>query len=206
MRQPAAAQQFGGDWTAQKLERVRKYLSAYTTIFTRNERALGGVGLRLLAAARALALGLSACATVPDSPPVIEKHFAGTLVLNGAQPPMLGEATNAVPCELGTTFGVEYAVIGSGTHTLVQVWKHPELSLPEHGVAGTTTRQSARIKLEHGEPTSSAGIWTITDPREQRPGEYTLLVGSDGKVLLKEVFVVTGCPHASQQAPATERP
>lgn len=31
--------QFGGDWTAQKLERVRKYLSAYTTIFTRNERA-----------------------------------------------------------------------------------------------------------------------------------------------------------------------
>jgi hypothetical protein len=28
----AAKQQFGGDWTAEKLERVRKYLAAYATI------------------------------------------------------------------------------------------------------------------------------------------------------------------------------
>lgn len=27
-----AKQRFGGDWTNEKLERVRKYLSAYTTI------------------------------------------------------------------------------------------------------------------------------------------------------------------------------
>jgi three-Cys-motif partner protein len=31
--------EFGGDWTAEKLDRVRKYLSAYTTIFDRNPRA-----------------------------------------------------------------------------------------------------------------------------------------------------------------------
>lgn len=30
---------FGGDWTTDKLERVRKYLVAYTTIFARNPRA-----------------------------------------------------------------------------------------------------------------------------------------------------------------------
>jgi three-Cys-motif partner protein len=30
---------FGGDWTADKLERVRKYLCAYTTIFKSNPRA-----------------------------------------------------------------------------------------------------------------------------------------------------------------------
>lgn len=30
---------FGGDWTGEKLERVRKYLQAYTTIFHTNERA-----------------------------------------------------------------------------------------------------------------------------------------------------------------------
>jgi three-Cys-motif partner protein len=30
---------FGGDWTSDKLERVRKYLSAYTTIFRKNSRA-----------------------------------------------------------------------------------------------------------------------------------------------------------------------
>lgn len=30
---------FGGDWTSEKLDRVRKYLVAYTTIFTRNPRA-----------------------------------------------------------------------------------------------------------------------------------------------------------------------
>ncbi len=30
---------FGGDWTQEKLERVRKYLQAYTTIFHGNERA-----------------------------------------------------------------------------------------------------------------------------------------------------------------------
>ncbi|MBN1146535.1 MAG: three-Cys-motif partner protein TcmP [Anaerolineales bacterium] len=30
---------FGGDWTNEKLERVRKYLSAYTTIFAKNPRA-----------------------------------------------------------------------------------------------------------------------------------------------------------------------
>jgi three-Cys-motif partner protein len=30
---------FGGDWTTEKLERVRKYLRAYTTIFASNERA-----------------------------------------------------------------------------------------------------------------------------------------------------------------------
>jgi three-Cys-motif partner protein len=35
MTQPA----FGGDWTSDKLERVRKYLCAYTTIFKKNPRA-----------------------------------------------------------------------------------------------------------------------------------------------------------------------
>jgi three-Cys-motif partner protein len=30
---------FGGDWTSDKLERVRKYLCAYTTIFKKNPRA-----------------------------------------------------------------------------------------------------------------------------------------------------------------------
>src|SRR5215468_858347 len=30
-----AKQRFGGDWTNEKLERVRKYLSAYTTIMSR---------------------------------------------------------------------------------------------------------------------------------------------------------------------------
>jgi three-Cys-motif partner protein len=30
---------FGGDWTEQKLERLQKYLKAYTTIFTKNKRA-----------------------------------------------------------------------------------------------------------------------------------------------------------------------
>lgn len=30
---------FGGDWPEEKLERIRKYLSAYTTIFTNNPRA-----------------------------------------------------------------------------------------------------------------------------------------------------------------------
>jgi three-Cys-motif partner protein len=31
--------EFGGDWTSEKLERVRKYLAAYTTIFAKNPRA-----------------------------------------------------------------------------------------------------------------------------------------------------------------------
>ena len=31
--------QFGGDWTTDKLERIRKYLCAYTTIFTKNPKA-----------------------------------------------------------------------------------------------------------------------------------------------------------------------
>lgn len=31
--------EFGGEWTSEKLERVRKYLTAYTTIFDRNPRA-----------------------------------------------------------------------------------------------------------------------------------------------------------------------
>ena len=31
--------EFGGDWTSDKLERIRKYLSAYTIIFNRNEQA-----------------------------------------------------------------------------------------------------------------------------------------------------------------------
>ncbi len=30
---------FGGNWTADKLERVRKYLKAYMTIFSGNEKA-----------------------------------------------------------------------------------------------------------------------------------------------------------------------
>jgi three-Cys-motif partner protein len=34
-----ARHQFGGDWTAEKLARVRKYLEAYMTIFTENEWA-----------------------------------------------------------------------------------------------------------------------------------------------------------------------
>ena len=35
----SAAHEFGGDWTTDKLERVRKYLQAYTIIFDRNPRA-----------------------------------------------------------------------------------------------------------------------------------------------------------------------
>jgi three-Cys-motif partner protein len=34
-----SAHQFGGDWTNEKLERIRKYLSAYTIIFKGNEQA-----------------------------------------------------------------------------------------------------------------------------------------------------------------------
>jgi three-Cys-motif partner protein len=34
-----SAHEFGGDWTSDKLERVRKYLNAYMKIFTSNERA-----------------------------------------------------------------------------------------------------------------------------------------------------------------------
>jgi len=33
------AHEFGGGWTSDKLDRVRKYLEAYTIIFDRNERA-----------------------------------------------------------------------------------------------------------------------------------------------------------------------
>jgi three-Cys-motif partner protein len=32
-------QRFGGNWTQEKLERVRKYLKAYTTIFANNPKA-----------------------------------------------------------------------------------------------------------------------------------------------------------------------
>jgi three-Cys-motif partner protein len=35
----ASQHQFGGSWTEEKLNRVRKYLAAYTTIFTQNSRA-----------------------------------------------------------------------------------------------------------------------------------------------------------------------
>ncbi|MBK8913274.1 MAG: three-Cys-motif partner protein TcmP [Phycisphaerales bacterium] len=34
-----ADHKFGGDWTSAKLDRIRKYLCAYTTIFERNKRA-----------------------------------------------------------------------------------------------------------------------------------------------------------------------
>jgi three-Cys-motif partner protein len=37
--QMSTAHQFGGDWTVDKLERVRKYLRAYTTIFNTNPKA-----------------------------------------------------------------------------------------------------------------------------------------------------------------------
>ncbi len=38
-RQNMAKHQFGGSWTEQKLERVRKYLGAYTKIFRQNSKA-----------------------------------------------------------------------------------------------------------------------------------------------------------------------
>jgi three-Cys-motif partner protein len=38
-RRGVAKHEFGGDWTTDKLERVRKYLCAYTTIFLGNRRA-----------------------------------------------------------------------------------------------------------------------------------------------------------------------
>ena len=34
-----ATHEFGGEWTAAKLRRVRKYLTAYTTIFANNPKA-----------------------------------------------------------------------------------------------------------------------------------------------------------------------
>lgn len=53
---------FGGDWTNEKLELIRKYLCAYTTIFNQNERAkyfttiyvdaFAGTGRRVMASRR----------------------------------------------------------------------------------------------------------------------------------------------------------
>lgn len=39
MRVKTKQHHFGGDWTEEKLQRVRKYLAAYTTIFAKNPRA-----------------------------------------------------------------------------------------------------------------------------------------------------------------------
>lgn len=39
MAKQTSQQEFGGNWTQQKLELLQKYLSAYTKIFDRNERA-----------------------------------------------------------------------------------------------------------------------------------------------------------------------
>lgn len=39
MAKTTSQQEFGGNWTQQKLELLQKYLSAYTRIFDRNERA-----------------------------------------------------------------------------------------------------------------------------------------------------------------------
>lgn len=39
MAKTTSQQEFGGSWTQQKLELLQKYLSAYTKIFNRNERA-----------------------------------------------------------------------------------------------------------------------------------------------------------------------
>ena len=54
--------EFGGDWTTDKLERLRKYLCAYMTIFTRNPKAqyfttnyvdaFAGTGYRVVSAKR----------------------------------------------------------------------------------------------------------------------------------------------------------
>jgi three-Cys-motif partner protein len=38
-KQTPIPHEFGGDWTTEKLHAVRKYLAAYTTIFTKNPRA-----------------------------------------------------------------------------------------------------------------------------------------------------------------------
>lgn len=64
---------FGGDWTSEKLEGVRKYLCAYTTIFKKNVRAsffttiyvdaFAGTGQRVDSAARR---GKAAAATLED--------------------------------------------------------------------------------------------------------------------------------------------
>lgn len=49
-----AKQRFGGDWTNEKLERVRKYLSTYTTIMSRQPfrfayiDAFAGTGYRAI--------------------------------------------------------------------------------------------------------------------------------------------------------------
>lgn len=61
-------QRFGGDWTQEKLERVRKYLQAYTTIFARNSQArklkaiyvdaFAGSGYRTSSCPESLTLGL----------------------------------------------------------------------------------------------------------------------------------------------------
>ncbi|MEP0843250.1 MAG: three-Cys-motif partner protein TcmP [Phycisphaerae bacterium] len=61
---------FGGDWTTDKLERLRKYLCAYTTIFTKNLKAryfitiyvdaFAGTGYRVNSATR------KGAAAVPD--------------------------------------------------------------------------------------------------------------------------------------------
>lgn len=39
MREIMTTHQFGGQWTEEKLKRIKKYLSAYMTIFNKNEKA-----------------------------------------------------------------------------------------------------------------------------------------------------------------------
>jgi len=69
--------EFGGDWTTDKLERLRKYLCAYMTIFTRNPKAqyfttnyvdaFAGTGYRVVSAKRGGKAPASSEAADPDA-------------------------------------------------------------------------------------------------------------------------------------------
>lgn len=72
-----AKHEFGGDWTTDKLERLRKYLCAYMTIFTKNPKAqyfttiyvdaFAGTGHRVGSGKRDAKAGASADTTDPEA-------------------------------------------------------------------------------------------------------------------------------------------
>lgn len=89
--------QFGGNWTQEKLERVRKYLQAYTTIFANNPRAqnlktiyvdaFAGSGYRTRNHLKPTSIGLFPELVEPDSQAFVKGSARIALEVN---PPFKG--------------------------------------------------------------------------------------------------------------------
>jgi len=104
------------------------------------------------------------------------------------------KSTTEIPLKKGITFGIEWEAEGFPDKMPIEIiWrvKHPRTTKPD-GTVSAGFDETLRFRPKEGKIERSIDCYILTEDWEMLPGEWSLSVVYEGKVLCEKVFHVLG--------------